>query len=62
MTSILGGIWAPLFKENYLLSELLLPLSPVISIFGGIWAPLIKQKYLLRELLRPLSPVGPGRH
>ncbi len=46
-----------LIKQNYLLKELLWPLSPVTSILGGVWVPLIKQNYLLRELLRPLSPV-----
>jgi hypothetical protein len=44
-------------KQNYLLRELLWPLSPVTSILGGSWVPLFKQNYLLRELLRPLSPV-----
>jgi hypothetical protein len=56
-----GSRWltfTQLLKQNYLLSELLRPLSPVTSILGGTRAPLFKQNYLLSELLQPLSPVA----
>ncbi len=54
MSSILGGIWTPLIKQNYLLSELLRPLSPVTSILGGTKAP------RLPDRLPPASSSSPS--